>query len=1725
VTVITTSPTGTATAYSNQRKVDRCQNGVLWTTWHDGGNLRAAYSTDDGATWPSVATQFAIDASDAGANWSFFIDLDDYAHVAYKDGSDGYVYYRRGTPNAARTAWTWSAAVQFAGTATAYNYPDIVTHRQGTGWVAHIALSSVTSSTTNYAFSFPLTIASDGAVTVGARVTLGGSYGNGHHTRPSIGFNHTGDGKTVAGSAPHLYAAWSAGATGAGKGIRFKKATYSAGAWTWGTEREIDNGRIVTSVRQWITCLFDGTAAIISGLWFNGGTLNKCIYERNAADTAQSALFIGPNIGDGQLAQGSTSYDGDRNVYMIGGYTTADTATDELRLLLYDRASQTVDESTVLATVAGDYQKSVSAKRGYSDNRIEFIYTDGTASPYSVTYDSISLNTTPNAPTSLSPAGKTIDKDAAQRFSWAFSDPDTGDSQSAYDLRYRVVGTATWTTVSGGSPQYHDFAAGTFLAGDYEWQVRTTDNGGLVGPWSSSAFFTAASTPAGPSISDPINGGTIGSDPYTVHWTVSAQDAYQVRTVADSAGAPDTTTVYTDTGIVESSSARSRSVPFPVNGRAEHVQVRVRSAGLWSSWASVSVTVSYTKPAAPTVTETADSTVGTIAVTANHPAPSGSEPTVVTVDWYRRETFADGTPVNGPDDPGLRIAAGQPPTDTFTDWRVASGQHYAYRARAWGDNGVSAWSPWTGPADVTAPTAPTGVTATATGETTVDVAWAASTDDRSAQSALLYRVYRDGTLAGTTVAGATSFNDSGLTGGTTYSYTVSAVDESGNESAQSTAASATTDAAALTTAVMDIHGGGNVTGSFWHAGTDTVFARTDVGGAYRRDGARWTELLDAAGLAALDYRDYEVAGIGVAPSDVNTIYLLVGGTSSGRLLTTRDGGTTWTALALPGNGPGGNDGSEKRYYQRIAVDPLDPTHAIIAKRDGFWRTIDAGVSVTKLDSPGPSTGSRGGTGLLFDAGTGAPTLNARSQRFYASWNGDGTADGFYRHLLSDDPPVWTIHSGTWGVLSNQATGNQQSGAATVDVGGHADHFAQATLVNVPNVGLWWGIMARATDRNNCYMVEVGDDGTATLFLRSGGTNTSLGATAAGTAVAGDVYRIEVSGSTITGYRNGVSFASATDTTFATQTRAGMRLGEFNSTTDNVRWDNFSAGTLDGTTYTFSDNFDRADNTSSLEVNDNWTKIGLPDVNGDFCYEIRQMSNDDLLASFGNYLYRIAGAGTTTPTVTAVAAVDSLHAKHVATGIDNVRLFTVNPANEDIIVIGDHTGGQKQSSNVAVSYDAGATWNALTTTMTNGGDGAVWPMNTDLANTNTFLTANDFIWTKSGDLWFFEGMGVWKGDATSLNATNNPTGITLGHASAGIEEIVANHILKVPAGTVLGDPGRLLMGGWDRNLWRWEPNEPPVTELPQFGSAWSIATCRADRSVVVAVLDNHQNISKTDYATTYDADRQSRVSTDGGKTWTRMGSLVNGVHPADLKGGNIAVSSTDSNRLVWLPTESSSAPIYYSTDRGGTWTAATGLPASHSLHRFHTRRRHVLTADPNDGLTFYVMNEGSGGADEGVLRSIDGGQTWAGMSTTGLANNKDFNADLIAVDNGAGATVLFFTFGYSGGWEYDLMKSTDAGATWTAITACPGAYRVAEGAPVGGVPTIWCDRRDPTAAAQVYDRQIVRSTDMGATWEVVASFPLGRYDLASTLAGDPENPDIAYVGYMGTGVIRVVRATV
>ncbi|WP_207670144.1 PQQ-dependent sugar dehydrogenase [Glaciibacter flavus] len=106
--------------------------------------------------------------------------------------------------------------------------------------------------------------------------------------------------------------------------------------------------------------------------------------------------------------------------------------------------------------------------------------------------------------------------------------------------------------------------------------------------------------------------------------------------------------------------------------------------------------------------------------------------------------------------------------------------------------------------DTTAPSTPTGLTASASG-TTVTLGWTASTDNVAVKA---YDIYRDDVkVSSVTTTGSTppptTYIDSGLAATTTYRYRVVARDAAGNVSSSSATASATT-GTACSNAVCDV---------------------------------------------------------------------------------------------------------------------------------------------------------------------------------------------------------------------------------------------------------------------------------------------------------------------------------------------------------------------------------------------------------------------------------------------------------------------------------------------------------------------------------------------------------------------------------------------------------------------------------------------------------------------------------------------------------------------------------------------------------------------------------------------------------------------------------------------------------------------------------------------------------------------------------------------------------
>jgi chitodextrinase len=87
--------------------------------------------------------------------------------------------------------------------------------------------------------------------------------------------------------------------------------------------------------------------------------------------------------------------------------------------------------------------------------------------------------------------------------------------------------------------------------------------------------------------------------------------------------------------------------------------------------------------------------------------------------------------------------------------------------------------------DTTAPSVPTNLLATPVSSSAINLSWTASTDNVGVTG---YKIYRNGSQIGT--SGGVSYSDTGLLASTSYTYTVSAYDAAGNQSALSSSVSA-----------------------------------------------------------------------------------------------------------------------------------------------------------------------------------------------------------------------------------------------------------------------------------------------------------------------------------------------------------------------------------------------------------------------------------------------------------------------------------------------------------------------------------------------------------------------------------------------------------------------------------------------------------------------------------------------------------------------------------------------------------------------------------------------------------------------------------------------------------------------------------------------------------------------------------------------------------------------
>lgn len=382
-------------------------------------------------------------------------------------------------------------------------------------------------------------------------------------------------------------------------------------------------------------------------------------------------------------------------------------------------------------------------------------------------------------------------------------------------------------------------------------------------------------------------------------------------------------------------------------------------------------------------------------------------------------------------------------------------------------------------------------------------------------------------------------------------------------------------------------------------------------------------------------------------------------------------------------------------------------------------------------------------------------------------------------------------------------------------------------------------------------------------------------------------------------------------------------------------------------------------------------------------------------------------------------------------------------------------------------------------------------------------------------WAAAGTGVYYADIDpDIDPEADPTKalpVTWTSQSRGIEQLVTNDVYHAP--------GRApLFAVWDfgihrkENLDRFSTGFGPVERM--ILSAQQVVGTPADPDFAVTNATDHRNCCYEQGAV------QAGYSKDNGRSWTRFPSLP--VPPGTAKDdpkpmayGMIAISSSDVNNIVWAP--SFNRAPFYTKDLGKTWHRVRfpgeqgDLTGSHA--DFYLPRR-VLTADPVEGGTFYLVH--SGNPDNAQLQGLwvthDGGQNWTRVFKGEIAPASRYSARLRAVPGRQGD--LFFTSQVDGNIDTRLRRTRDGGVSWSTIDEAEHIDDIAFGRPLepSGAPTIF------VSGSIKGEYGIWRSTDDAKSWQKIGRLPVGTLDQVVVMGGNPDVFGEVYIGYMGSGWI-------
>ncbi len=356
---------------------------------------------------------------------------------------------------------------------------------------------------------------------------------------------------------------------------------------------------------------------------------------------------------------------------------------------------------------------------------------------------------------------------------------DNSDNETGFKIECAPGGTTSFREIATVGPNVTGHLdTGLVASTSYTYRVRAYNIAGHSG-YTNSATATTPALVVPPAAPTSLAANAVSSTQIDLSWTDNAgtEDGFLVERAPGGttnfiqiASLAANTTLYQNTGLASSTSYSYRVLAYNTAGNSDY-----------SNTATAATPSVVVPPAAPTSLVAA--------------AVSSTQ---IDLSWVDNSSNEDGFKVERA--PGgttnfTEIATVGVNVTSYQNTGLTASTSYSYRVRAYnsaGNSGYSNTATATTPSGVIPPVAPTNLTATPASSTQINLSW---TDNSTNETGFRIDRAPGGTTTFTEIAtvgvNVTSYQNTGLTASTSYSYRVRAYNSAGNSNYSNTATATT----------------------------------------------------------------------------------------------------------------------------------------------------------------------------------------------------------------------------------------------------------------------------------------------------------------------------------------------------------------------------------------------------------------------------------------------------------------------------------------------------------------------------------------------------------------------------------------------------------------------------------------------------------------------------------------------------------------------------------------------------------------------------------------------------------------------------------------------------------------------------------------------------------------------------------------------------------------------